>query len=49
MTLFKKKKENAPISGKVILTRPKTIIEKNMGLEKILKANDNALNILKNR
>ncbi|SDM17040.1 hypothetical protein SAMN05428961_110149 [Paenibacillus sp. OK060] len=51
MTLFKQSKENdnATIPDKVVVRRPKTTIEKNMGLEKILKANDNVLNILKNR
>ncbi|PJN57796.1 MULTISPECIES: hypothetical protein [Paenibacillus] len=49
MTLFKQSKKVDVTPDKVVVRRPKTTIEKNMGLEKILKANDNVLNILKNR
>ncbi|MGP3788510.1 hypothetical protein [Paenibacillus sp. 1A_MP2] len=50
MTMFKQFKNNTlkpPPKSKS--PRPKTVIHSNMGLEKILKANDRALKIINNR
>ncbi|WP_337035211.1 hypothetical protein [Paenibacillus illinoisensis] len=47
MTLLKKKDRATLTTSKNREERPKTKIDSNMGLEKILKANDRILKILK--